>query len=64
VHVEHRHRLGAGQAQRLRLRVAAVEHLRPHGIGHLPEQRVALLVGHLALADDLVEQDLDVHLVI
>jgi hypothetical protein len=64
VDVDHRHRLRAGQAQRLRLDVAAVEDLRPHRVRHLDEQVVACLVCHVAFGDDVAEEDLDVDLVV
>ena len=43
VDVDHRDRLRAREAQRLRLRVAAVQHLVGDRVGHLDQQRVALL---------------------
>ena len=64
VDVEHRGRLGAREAQRLRLRVGAAQHALGDRVGHLRQQRVALLGGHVAVGHDRVEQDLDVDLVV
>ena len=64
VDVDHRRRLRQRQAHRLRLRVAAVQHPLRDCVGHLDEQLIALLLGHVAVGDERVEQDLDVDLVV
>ncbi len=53
-----------GDRQHLRLEVVVAQHQRGDVVGHLREQRVALLLGELAVADRQAEQDLDVDLVI
>ena len=64
MHAEHGHGLSARDAQRLGLRVAAVQHPLGHRLGHLAQQGVALVLGHLARGHEPAEQDLDVHLVV
>ena len=64
VHVDHLRSLGQRETDRLRLRVASVQDLIAHRVGHLVQQLVALLLGHIAVGDQSVEQDLDVDLVV
>ena len=49
---------------RLRLGIAAVQHPFGNRVGHLDQQPVTLLPGHLAVVDQASEQDLDVDLVV
>ncbi len=53
-----------GQGEGLGLLVVVAEHQVGDGVGHLRQQGVALLAGHVAGRDDLTQQDLDVHLVV
>ena len=62
--VEQRHAQRARQRQHLRLEVVVGQHQRRHVVGHLRQQRVALLLGHLAVGHGQAEQDLDVDLVV
>ena len=64
MHVDHRRGLERGQTERLGLAVAAGDHLLGHRFGHLLQQLVALLVGHVARLGQRVEEDLDVDLVV
>ena len=64
VHVDHRQRLRPGDHQRQGLGPVVVEHQLRDLVGHLDQQFVALLHRQLAVADELVEQDLDVDLVV
>ena len=64
VDVEHRGRLRAREAERLRLQVAAAQHALGDRVGHVGQQPVALLAREVAVGDDRVEQDLDVDLVV
>ena len=50
--------------QHLRLEVVVAQHQRGYVVGHLGQQRIALLPGELAVTHGQAEQDLDVHLVI
>ena len=49
--VEQLRRDAAGDRQRLRLEVVVAQHQRGDLVGHLREQRVALLLGQLAFGD-------------
>ena len=62
--VEHARRVRLGEAERLGLLVVVLEDERGHVVGHLHEQRVALLLGQVAGLDHGVQQDLDVHLAV
>ena len=53
-----------GQGQGLGLLVVVAQHQRTDRIGHLGQQLVALLAGHVAGGNDLAEENLDVHLVV
>ena len=64
VDVDHLRCLREREADRLRLRVAPVQDLCTDRVGHLRQQLVALLLGHVAVRDQAVEQDLDVDLVV
>ena len=64
VHLDHRRRLGRRARDGLRLLVVVAQHERGDLVGHLGEERVALLPGQVAVGDDRVEQDLDVDLVV
>ena len=64
VDVDHRRRLCQGSADRLRLLVVVAQHEVADLVRHLREERIPLLLGEVALRDDRVEQDLDVHLVV
>ena len=64
VHLDHRRRLRRRARDRLRLLVVVAQDESGHLVPHLGEDRVALLAGQVALGDDRVEQDLDVHLVV
>ena len=57
-------RIGLGQRDRLHLQDVVAQHQRRDLVGHGREQLVALLLGHVAVADHGIEQDLDVDLVI
>jgi len=50
--------------QRLGLLVVVLQHQLGHRVGHFEQQLIALLGGHVASADHLIEQDLDVHFMI
>ena len=62
--IEQLRRDAAGHRKRLRLEVVVAQDQRGDVVGHLGEQRVALLLGQLAVGDRQAEQDLDVDLVI
>ena len=62
--VEQLRRDAAGDRQHLRLEIVVAQHQRRDVVGHLGEQRVALLLGELAVGDRQPEQDLDVDLVV
>ena len=62
--VEQRRRDAPGDRQHLGLEDVVAQHERGHVVGHLRQQRVALLVSQLAFADGQAEQDLDVDLVV
>jgi hypothetical protein len=64
VDLDHRCRLRRRARDRLRLLVVVAQDERGHLVPHLREDRVPLLAGQVALGDDRVEQDLDVHLVV
>ena len=64
VDIDHPRCLQAIDAERLRLRVGAVAHLFGDRVSHLGEQLVSLVHLHVAVCDQPVEQDLDVHLVV
>ena len=64
MNVDHRRRLRVGEAQRLGLCVAAVQHLVGDCSVISDQQGVALLLGQLAVGHERVEQDLDVDLVV
>ncbi len=64
VHLDHRRCLRRRGADRPRLLVVVAQHELADLVGHLGEQRVALLHRHVAVGRDRVEQDLDVHLVV
>src|SRR5690606_27803393 len=59
-----RHHLRPGQTDGLGLLVVAVEHQSRHFVGHILQQAVALLQGHLPGGHQLIEQDLDVDLLV
>src|SRR5690554_6280314 len=59
-----RHHLRPGQTDGLGLLVVAVEHQSRYFVGHIHQQAVALLQGHLPGGHQLVEQDLDVDLLV
>ncbi len=62
--VEHVLGLGEGVGDGRVLRVVVAQDQPADLVGHLREQLVALLDGHVALGDQGVQQDLDVHLVV
>ncbi len=62
--VQHVLGLGEGVGERRVLCVVVAQDQRADLVGHLGEQLVALLDGHVAVRDQAVEQDLDVHLVV
>ena len=64
VDVEQRRRVRRGVGEGEVLLVVVAQHQRADLVGHLGEQGVALLLGQVAVADDPVEQDLDVDLVV
>ncbi|CAB4853732.1 unannotated protein [freshwater metagenome] len=64
MHVHHRQRLAAGDAERQRLRPIVVKHQLADIVGHFHQHGVALLGRERAGLDDRPEQDLDVHLVV
>ena len=64
MHVHHPQRLLAGDHQRERLAPVVLQHEFGDVIGHLGEQRVALLGRELAVVHQLVEGDLDVDFVV
>ena len=64
VDVEHRGRLRLGHRERLALLVVVLQDEVGDRLGHVDEQGVALLDGHVAGVHDGVEQDLDVDLAV
>ena len=62
--VEQRRRDAVGDRQHLRLEIVVAQHQRGDVVGHLRQQRVALLLRQLAVGDRQPEQDLDVDLVV
>ena len=64
VHAEHRRGLAGCQADRLCLAVVVAQDEAGDVVGHLGEQLVALLLGHVAVRDHAAEEDLDVDLVV
>ena len=64
VHVHHREGLPAGDGERERLRDVVGQHLLAHLVGHRREQLVAFVDRHPRRRHDVVEEDLDVHLVV
>ena len=64
VHVDHLGRLGEREAHRLGLRVAGVQDPLGDRVGHLHQQRIALVAGHQPVGDRRAQEDLDVDLVV
>ena len=62
--IEQARREPRADGERLRLEVVVAQHQRRDVVGHPREDRVALLLGELAVGDGEAEQDLDVDLVV
>ena len=61
---EHRRCLAGRQADRLGLAIVVPQDEAGDVVGHLGEQFVPLLLGHVAVRDHAAEEDLDVDLVV
>ena len=64
MHIDEGGRVDPSGTERERLAVVAVEHQLCDLVGHLLEELVALLAGHVPVGDHPIEEDLDVDLVV